>query len=182
VIACAQCGIAIPTPTGRASRKRFCGADCRKAAWRDRHRHDDGVPAVSLAVPGVPAVPTASPDDVPARGGQHRCPHCHQPLAIISVLIPADAAVVRPPEVPHTVNNSANLNPPPGEDDLATLGNSDERQHGRADGTRRGSERAQDPTAPAVLEDLNPIYGSAKTQNQEGARAMEMLTGRSWLK
>jgi len=88
----------MPTPTGRAARKRFCGVDCRKAAWRDRHRHDT-VPAVPLGVPGVPAVPTAFPDDVPTRGGQHRCPHCRQPLAIISVVIPADAAVINPPEV-----------------------------------------------------------------------------------
>ena len=56
------------------------------------------------------------------------CPHCRQPLAIISVVIPADAATVRPPEAPHTAHNSANLNPPPGEDDLATLGNFGERQ------------------------------------------------------
>ena len=125
MIACEQCGTVMPTPTGRASRKRYCGADCRKAAWRERHRHDV-VPAVPTA---VPAVPTAFPDDVPTRGGQHRCPHCRQPLAIVSVVIPADAAVIRPPEVPHTAHNSANLNPPPGEDDLATLGNFDERQH-----------------------------------------------------
>src|SRR5262249_6435563 len=83
--------------------------------------------AVRQVVPAVLAVPTAFPDDVPTHGGQHRCPHCRQPLAIISVVIPADAAVVRPPEVPHNAYTSANLNPSPGEDDLATLGNFDER-------------------------------------------------------
>ena len=127
MIACAQCGTAMPTPTGRASRKRYCNVDCRKAAWRERHR-GDVVPAVPLIVPGVAAVPTAFPDHVPTPGGQHRCPHCRQPLAIISVVIPADAATVRPPEAPPTAHNSANLIPPPGEDDLATLGNFDERQ------------------------------------------------------
>jgi hypothetical protein len=95
------------TPTGRASRKRFCGVDCRKAAWRERHRNS-AVPAVA-AVPAVPAVPTPFPDDVPARSGQHRCPNCRQPLAIISVVIPADAATVRPPQVPQTAQHSANL-------------------------------------------------------------------------
>jgi len=124
MIACAQCGTAMPTPTGRASRKRYCTVECRKAAWRERHRADV-VPAVPLI---VPAVPTAFPDHVPTPGGQHRCPHCRQPLAIISVLIPADAAIIRSPEAPPTAHNSANLNPPPGEDDLATLGNFDERQ------------------------------------------------------
>ena len=110
----------MPAPTGRASRKRYCTAECRKAAWRERHRAHD--------VPAVPAVPTASPDHVPTPNGQHRCPHCRQPLAIISVTIPAYAAIVRPPEAPPITHNSANLNPPPGEDDLATLGKFDERQ------------------------------------------------------
>ena len=101
---CAQCGTGMPTPTGRSARKRFCGVDCRKAAWRQRHRHDTvpAVPAVP-AVPGVslavPAVVTAFPDDVPTPGGQHRCPHCRQPLAVISVLVPAAAAHIKPPEV-----------------------------------------------------------------------------------
>jgi hypothetical protein len=35
-------------------------------------------PAVVLAVPGIIRVPTALPDDVPTRDGQHRCPHCRQ--------------------------------------------------------------------------------------------------------
>ena len=100
----------MPTPTGRASRKRFCTTECRKAAWRERHRNDgptdtDIAPGVvpgvvADVVPGVLAVPTAFPDDVPNHGGRHRCPHCRQPLAIISVVIPADAAIIRPPEVP----------------------------------------------------------------------------------
>lgn len=107
---CAHCGTAMPTPTGRASRKRFCGVDCRKAAWRKRQRHHDhpgdtGNDArrdvVPLAVPTIPAVATAFPDDVPTPGGQHRCPHCQQPLAVISVLVPAAAAHVHTPEVIH---------------------------------------------------------------------------------
>jgi hypothetical protein len=125
----------MPLPTGRASRKRFCSVDCRKAAWRERHRHDEhpGVrrDVVPLAVPGIPAVLTAFPDDVPTPGGQHRCPHCQQPLAIVSVVIPADAATINPPEVLPPTLQTANLEPPPGEDDLATLGNFDERQQRR---------------------------------------------------
>jgi hypothetical protein len=129
VIACAHCGTAMPTPTGRASRKRYCGVDCRKAAWRERHRHDDlRSDVIPLAVPAVPAVPTAFPDDVATPGGRHRCPHCRQPLAIVSVVIPADAAHVKPPEVLPPTLQTANLEPPPGEDDLATLGNFGERQ------------------------------------------------------
>ena len=104
---CAHCRASMPLPTGRQARKRYCSELCRKAAWRVRHRDD--VPTrdpVSNAVPDpvpdrVPdrAVPTASRDDVATRGSQHRCPHCRQPLAIVSVVIPADAAIVPLPEV-----------------------------------------------------------------------------------
>jgi len=94
---CARCGTGMPFPTGRAARKRFCSDACRKAAWRERHRNDTTTgDTVSDAV----VVPTASRDDAATPGGQHRCPHCRQPLAIISVVIPADGAIVKPPEVP----------------------------------------------------------------------------------
>ena len=100
------------TRTGRASRKRYCNVECHKAAWRQRRRDDhthEVVPAVPLAVPGILAVSTAFPDDVPTRGGQHRCPHRRKPLAIISVVIPADAAVINPPEVLPLTPRTANL-------------------------------------------------------------------------
>jgi hypothetical protein len=91
----------MPAPAGRAARKRFCGDSCRKAAWRDRHRNDlvDDVPHIAPnVVPGV-IVPTPSRDDTPSPGSQHRCPHCRQPLAVISVIIPAAAAHIPTPEV-----------------------------------------------------------------------------------
>jgi uncharacterized protein with PIN domain len=113
VIACAQCGTAMPTPTGRASRKRYCTVNCRKTAWHERHR-DDAVrdDVIPLAVPTIPGVATAFPDDVPTPGGQHRCPHCRQPLAIVSVVIPGDAAHVKPPKVtPLAPQTTATLNP-----------------------------------------------------------------------
>jgi MYND finger len=106
---CARCGRPMPAPVGRAARKRYCSTACRKAAWRDRHRDDasDDVSedvlthVVPNAVPGVVAA-TPSRDAVATPGSQHRCPHCRQPLAIISVVIPADAAVVSVPEPPMT--------------------------------------------------------------------------------
>lgn len=100
----------MPIPSGRRARKRFCSELCRKAAWRDRHRDDILVrdilvrDIVSDTVPHTVVVPTASRDDVATPGGQHRCPHCHQPLAIISVVIPAGAAHVTVPEVSMTHN------------------------------------------------------------------------------
>lgn len=123
MIACAHCGTTMATPTGRAARKRYCSDDCRKAAWRRRHRHDD-----TPAPAAVPAVRTASHDVVPNPNAQHHCPRCRTPLAILTVVIPADAAHINPPEVP-PLDNTTTLEPPPGEDDLATLGNFDERQH-----------------------------------------------------
>jgi hypothetical protein len=102
---CARCGTGIPAPTGRAARRRYCGDSCRKAAWRDRHRDDAPADIVAEIVPGVvpgTVVPTPSRDAVATPGSQHRCPHCRQPLAIISVVIPADAAVVHLPEPPMT--------------------------------------------------------------------------------
>jgi hypothetical protein len=99
---CARCGTAMPIPTGRRARKRYCSEPCRKAAWRDRHRDDvitrDVVPNV---VSDLVAVPTASRDAVANPGGHHRCPHCRQPLVIVSVVVPAAAANVPTPEVMH---------------------------------------------------------------------------------
>jgi hypothetical protein len=108
---CARCGIPMPAPAGRAARKRYCGESCRKAAWRDRHRddtpddvsQDDLTHIVPNVVPGV-VVATPSRDAVATPGSQHRCPHCRQPLAIISVVIPAGAAVVHLPQPPTTPN------------------------------------------------------------------------------
>jgi MYND finger len=102
VTACAHCGTAMPTPTGRASRRRYCTDACRKAAWTKRHRDaldDHDIVAAVVADPVV--VATAFRDAVPTDGGQHRCPHCRQPLAVISVLVPAAAAHIRTPEVTH---------------------------------------------------------------------------------
>jgi hypothetical protein len=97
---CAHCGTAMPLPTGRRARQRYCSELCRKAAWRDRHR-DDPAPSdiVSTTVPDLVAVPTAFRDAVANPGGQHRCPHCHMPLAIVSVIVPAAAAHIDTPEV-----------------------------------------------------------------------------------
>jgi hypothetical protein len=163
MIACAHCRTAMPTPTGRASRKRYCNDDCRKAAWRARHRNDAVHGDVVPAVPGVLTVPTAFTDDVPVRGGQHRCPHCRTPLAIISIVIPADAAIIRPPEMPLTTHNSANLNPSPGEDDLATLGNFGERQH-----------HSLGRTVEVALQLLGPLL-SAALRTRETVNRLDIL-------
>jgi hypothetical protein len=103
-VPCARCGTSMPAPAGRAARRRYCGESCRKAAWRDRHRDDvlEDVPHIVPNVVSDSVVPTPARDDAPTPGSQHRCPHCRQPLAIISVVIPAGAAVISVPEPPIT--------------------------------------------------------------------------------
>ena len=66
------------------------------------------------------------------RRGSSPARRTRSPSCSACVVIPADAVHVRPPEVSPTTHHSANLNPPPEEDDLATLGNFDERQQGAA--------------------------------------------------
>jgi len=94
----------MPIPSGRRARKRYCSELCRKAAWRGRHRDVLVRDIVFDVVPDTVVVPTASRDAVATPGGQHRCPHCRHPLAIISVVIPAGAAHVTVPEVSMTPN------------------------------------------------------------------------------
>jgi endogenous inhibitor of DNA gyrase (YacG/DUF329 family) len=89
---CITCGTAF-TVSAKNPNRRFCSPRCRVADWHARnHRaeHRD----VRNDVP--PA------NGVPAANGVHRCPHCQHELAVISVVVPADAAHVRLPQVkPH---------------------------------------------------------------------------------
>jgi endogenous inhibitor of DNA gyrase (YacG/DUF329 family) len=120
---CAHCSRPI-TVTSRNPNRRYCSPRCRVADWHARHDrthlagpgtlpndvHDD-VPrnaaandvadlvpdtAKTRASNGVPA-----PNGVPAANGDQRCPHCRQPLAVNSVLVPAAAAHIPTPEVIH---------------------------------------------------------------------------------
>lgn len=44
---------------------------------------------------------TDRPSGVNAANDDGRCPHCHQPIAVIATLVPPGAAHVRTPEVMH---------------------------------------------------------------------------------
>jgi DDE superfamily endonuclease len=166
---CAHCGAPMSLPTGRQARKRYCSDLCRKAAWRDRHR--DTLLGRDV-VPDSVVVPTASRDAVATPGGHHRCPHCRRPLAIISVVIPADAATIHVPEVPHeTLTDRYATTAPPGEDDLATLGNFGERQHKQHGGN---IQVLTDPTGyPVWVSDVEP--GSTHDITAARAHALPAL-------
>lgn len=107
---CAHCGQPI-TITHRNPNRRYCSPRCRVADWHARHDRPHRAPSAenavpnggtTNAVPGVVPEPNAVPNGangVPAANGEQRCPHCHQPLAIISVIVPAAAAHIPTPEV-----------------------------------------------------------------------------------
>jgi endogenous inhibitor of DNA gyrase (YacG/DUF329 family) len=90
---CLTCGIPI-TVTTRNPNRRYCSQRCRSADWHARNRGSRNRVAndVTNAVHDVA-------DAVPAANGVARCPHCRHELAVIAVVIPADAAHVQTPEV-----------------------------------------------------------------------------------
>ena len=94
---CVNCGSPI-TVTTRNPNRRFCSPRCRVADWHVRNRSNDvanGANDVTDAVHPRNDVP----DAVRAANGVARCPHCRHELAVIAVVIPADAAHIPTPEV-----------------------------------------------------------------------------------
>jgi endogenous inhibitor of DNA gyrase (YacG/DUF329 family) len=97
---CVTCGSPI-TVTTRNPNRRFCSQRCRSADWHARNRA-----ATNGVVNGANHVADAvrTPDlhnAVRAANGTARCPHCHYELAVIAVVIPADAAHVPTPGGDH---------------------------------------------------------------------------------
>jgi len=83
---CVTCGSPI-TVTTRNPNRRFCSPRCRVADWHAHHRRN------------VVRARSDVPNAVPAANGVTKCPHCRHDLAVIAVVIPADAAHVSTPEV-----------------------------------------------------------------------------------
>jgi endogenous inhibitor of DNA gyrase (YacG/DUF329 family) len=95
--ACDHCGQPI-TVTTRNPNRRFCSPRCRVAHWHAHHRPHHTVPnAVHTDAVANPIAPT--PNAVPGANGVQHCPHCHAELAVITVVVPAQAAHIRTPEV-----------------------------------------------------------------------------------
>jgi endogenous inhibitor of DNA gyrase (YacG/DUF329 family) len=96
-LTCVTCGSPI-TVTTRNPNRRFCSPRCRVADWHAHHRRNV---AANDANDVADAVRTRSdvPNAVPAANGVTKCPHCRHELAVIAVVIPADAAHVSTPEV-----------------------------------------------------------------------------------
>ncbi|MBO0841039.1 MAG: hypothetical protein J2O49_09495 [Sciscionella sp.] len=99
---CAHCGRPI-TITSRNPNRRYCSPRCRVADWHTRNDRSHLVlPDEDDVANDVPnEVPNDVPNQnaVPAANGVQHCPHCREPLAVISVLVPAAAAHIPTPEV-----------------------------------------------------------------------------------
>lgn len=100
---CATCGRQFTVPANNP-RKRYCSSRCRVADWH----HRTG-PAADRAErpPDNTAPETAVPDNAVAANGvpntappAPRCPHCHQPVAVVTLLVTPTAAHVAPPPAP----------------------------------------------------------------------------------
>jgi endogenous inhibitor of DNA gyrase (YacG/DUF329 family) len=94
---CVTCGSPI-TVTTRNPNRRFCSPRCRVADWHAHHRSND-VANDANDVADVVRARSEVPNAVPAANGATKCPHCRRDLAVIAVVIPADAAHVPAPEV-----------------------------------------------------------------------------------
>lgn len=92
---CARCGVQFE----RVGRQRFCGAACRQAAWRRRHR---GLvePLIPTHAPRFATVYVCTECDTRYLGEQRcpdcqrfckrvgpggACPHCDEPIAIVDL-------------------------------------------------------------------------------------------------
>lgn len=97
---CVTCGTEI-TVTTRNPNRRYCSQRCRSAHWHARKRGTTNGVANHVVNDVADAVHPRNdvPDAVRAANGVTRCPHCRHELAVIAVVIPADAAHVQTPEV-----------------------------------------------------------------------------------
>lgn len=101
---CATCGRPFPVPANNP-RKRYCTPRCRVADWHHRHDRTGGRQPVTSPNGTADGAGNAVPNAVPAGNGVPnavaRCPHCAQPVAVISLLVAPAAVQVRVPEAPH---------------------------------------------------------------------------------
>jgi hypothetical protein len=119
--ACLSCGTLFQV-NPRTPRRRYCTPRCRAEAWRRRHPRAEASPPANPANPvnvvngvaqadsvtnGVNAEPRANDATNDAandaanddrRATLARCPHCHTPIAVLTLLVPPAAAHVTTPK------------------------------------------------------------------------------------
>ena len=116
--ACATCGQTFQVDP-RNPRRRYCTPRCRAADWRRRHpasspnpenaMHSNRIAAGTNDANAVPTANAVTPADDLANGVANddrraalaRCPHCHAPVAVLTLLVPPAAAHVATPPAHH---------------------------------------------------------------------------------
>ena len=95
---CVTCASPI-TVTTRNPNRRFCSPRCRAADWHARNRNQRRCQRRQRRCRRRSHARNDVHNAVRAANGVARCPHCRHELAVIAVVIPADAAHVQTPEV-----------------------------------------------------------------------------------
>jgi endogenous inhibitor of DNA gyrase (YacG/DUF329 family) len=108
--ACVTCGQTFQLDP-RNPRRRFCTPRCRAADWRRRHNNemtmatwpnDPNAVTTANAVTATNAVtPVNGVANDDRRAAVARCPHCHAPVAVLTLLVPPAAAHVATPPAHH---------------------------------------------------------------------------------
>ena len=97
---CTTCGRVFTVPANNPG-KRYCTPRCRVADWH--HRHDRAVSSAPVAPLPAASTHNGVSDAVPAHNAVPnavaRCPHCAQPVAVISLLVAPAAAHIATPAV-----------------------------------------------------------------------------------
>jgi hypothetical protein len=115
---CATCGDPF-TWTSRNPRRRFCSPVCKARWWRVANTDTTDATAVAVRTPSTPAstpqttnavTPAYDPYVAGYRTEQtpnavQNCPNCHQPIAVINLLVTSAAAYVNTPSRTVTPTN-----------------------------------------------------------------------------
>jgi endogenous inhibitor of DNA gyrase (YacG/DUF329 family) len=121
---CPTCGTPV-TVTTRNPNRRYCSPRCKALGWRRRANglpeNGERTPTNAVANPvanGTDGVAKgANPVNAVANGDSTRavqtCPHCRQPISLITLIVPPAAAFVTVPDPPTTSTRQPATTPPP---------------------------------------------------------------------
>jgi endogenous inhibitor of DNA gyrase (YacG/DUF329 family) len=122
---CPTCGEQV-TVTTRNPNRRYCSPRCKALGWRRRANGlpENGEPPNDVAnranvvhTPPNDVANRANPVNAVANGDSTRavqsCPHCRQPISLITLIVPPAAAFVTVPDPPATSTRQPATTPPP---------------------------------------------------------------------
>ncbi|MGH8921651.1 MAG: hypothetical protein ACRD0H_25500 [Actinomycetes bacterium] len=101
------------TPKPSHPNQRYCSTRCRRTGWQRRAK---GLPenGVANGADGTNAAPNGAANGVNAGNGVANgegvravaaCPHCRQPISLITLIVPPAAAFVTVPDPPTTATH-----------------------------------------------------------------------------